>query len=196
MVTPKKSYLDDLDDDIVADGQSVRCPIHLMDSVQRAMVAKYSTRLTDDEARLHQPGFRCGNRYQKAYADYCRDAGLPEPDPDAVANQKAPRETYIRGISNAWRNQTCTPWAAAPADLDLAERVASLLALSRPLRASSGPPYTDSRFETGKNQKPMRGNDSVDDPRAAATASYNAMVERLRNAWRTPVGRDAAGPAW
>ena len=41
-------YLDDDDDEIVADGQSVRVPVYLMDSVQRAIAF---------DARDHQPHF-------------------------------------------------------------------------------------------------------------------------------------------
>jgi hypothetical protein len=41
-------YLDDDDDEIVADGQSVRVPVYLMDSVQRAIAF---------DARDHKPHF-------------------------------------------------------------------------------------------------------------------------------------------
>ena len=54
---------DDDDDDALRDGEFVRTPMWLMDGGQRAIAG---VDLSD-----HQPGYRTGERYRRAYADYC-----------------------------------------------------------------------------------------------------------------------------
>jgi hypothetical protein len=69
-----RKHLDD-DEDIVADGQSVRVPVYLMDNVQREIAF---------DARDHQPHF-----------------GRPS---DAVLDaRKQARDAYIRRTCEAWR---------------------------------------------------------------------------------------------
>jgi hypothetical protein len=178
----RRSHHDD-DDDICKDGEGVTVPVHLMDASQLATRRKFArfTQLTDDEVRLrlHQPGFRDSDACRKAYAKYLSDAGLPQPPDDAIANEKA-YETYKTTVGNAWRNppNPHAVWTASRSDVDLAERVASILQFSRPVTTTSGPPFTDPRF----HRKP----DGAADRRAA----YDQMVRRATEAWRAPVARD------
>jgi hypothetical protein len=138
------------DDDEIKDGESIRVPMYL----------------TDAAARAHQPD---DDRYRRAHADFCRDDELPQ-HPDSGAAQKA-YETYKSALTQEWKNpgRSITPHTAPPEDVELAKRVAPLLALSRPISASSAPPYADSR------------------------SAYDQMCQRLTDAWRTPV-RDAPEP--
>jgi hypothetical protein len=85
MVAPRKSYLDDDDGDgeIVADGQSIRVPLHLCDSLQVAVYRKYET-LSDLDAAAHRP----------------RHAELT----DEIGQLRAQtRARYLRDLSSAWR---------------------------------------------------------------------------------------------
>jgi hypothetical protein len=74
-------YLDgDGEDEIVADGESVVCPLYLCDATQAAMIAKYGV----FDARDHQPHF-----------------GHPS---DAVLDaRKQARDAYVRRTCEAWR---------------------------------------------------------------------------------------------
>jgi hypothetical protein len=76
-------YIDD-GDEIVADGESVRCPLYLCDATQRAMVAKYGV----FDARDHQPGFRSVS-----------DAAVR----DARTAARDARDAYVRRTCEAWR---------------------------------------------------------------------------------------------
>jgi hypothetical protein len=124
---------DDDDDRIVEDGESVRCPVWLMDGVQRRVFAHARRRKKNggddddddnDDARSrgrnardvravtfdaadHQPGYRTDDaRYMQAYRRYCTDAGLPHPDADldaTVRDARAARSRWIADMSEAWR---------------------------------------------------------------------------------------------
>jgi hypothetical protein len=152
------------DDDEVRDRETIRVSMMLMD---------------------HRPGYRDDEHATRAYRDFCRarDAELP-PHPDFDASEKA-YQNFKGSLGEAWKNpgRSSTPFTAPSEDVELAERVASILRLNRP--------------EVTKSSAPLpgwtRGSDGAKDHRAVALAAYDAMVARLGEAWRTPVG-DAPQP--
>jgi hypothetical protein len=127
MVTmPRKTDLDD--DDEVRDGESVRCEIFAMDSVQRGTLAKYGRHTFD--ATDHKPHHgeltpELRKLRQETRSDYVsalidawktpgrvakQDADPGETDPDragAVENQleaeRSPYEQHKAALANAWK---------------------------------------------------------------------------------------------
>jgi hypothetical protein len=160
MVTMRQTNIDDDDDfpgGICRDGGSLHVTTTFIDSRRRF------AQLTDEQARRFQPGFRG------------RDVGS-QPDPAAAAY-----EISKSRLSAAWRGQSGTPYQAAPDLFALAEKLAPLLGLANPIRASSGP--LDPAFVARNYGRQSDGTD-------ARRAAYDAMVARGQNAWKTPVGRD------
>ena len=139
---------DDDDDDALRDGESVRTPMWLMDGVQRAIAG---LDLSD-----HQPGYRTGERYRRAYADYCRDAGLPEPDSAERVRREA-RADYIRRLSDAWK---------------------------RPPRAASDAAEPDLGSRPEELRRHLR-TEPDDDAQARRDRAWADYCDRASNAWRT-----------
>ena len=79
------------DDDIVADGESVRCPIYLMDTVQ----AQFAFGADD-----HRPGYRA----------MAGDAAVR----DARTAARDARETWIKDLTSAWKRTPSTYDAGEP----------------------------------------------------------------------------------
>ena len=79
------------DDDIVADGESVRCPIYLMDTVQ----AQFAFGADD-----HRPGYRA----------MAGDAAVR----DARTAARDARETWIKDLTSAWKRTPSTCDAGEP----------------------------------------------------------------------------------
>ena len=138
---------DDDDDDALHDGGSVRVPMFLMDTVP----ARFAFDAVD-----HQPGYRTGERYRRAYADYCRDAGLPEADSAERVRREA-RADYIRRLSDAWKRPPRAAWDAAQPDLG-------------------------SRPEELRRHLRTEPDDDAQARRDRAWADY---CDRVSNAWRT-----------
>ena len=90
----KNTYLDLDDDDVVPDGGVVRTPLHLMDSMQRAIAG---VNLSD-----HQPGYRT-----------TADAKVR----DARREARDARQAWIKQLNDAWR----TPGRDAGPEPDAAE---------------------------------------------------------------------------
>ena len=167
MVFLRDKFVDetDADDDgdvirIVPDGGVVRVRMDMMDG-RRAFAF---------DADAHRP--RYGNASDvAAYARFCRDAGLPQ---HPVPPSSSAREAHKVTVSNMWRNPpSATPWVAPRDDVALAERVAALLQLGRPVTRSSAPlPYT----------RVAASRDAADGRQAA----FDGYVKRLQDAWKTP----------
>jgi hypothetical protein len=150
--------LDD-DDEIVADGQSVRCPLYLCDSVQRAMVAKYGV----FDANDHKPHH-------------------PELSPELREFRAKTRSEYLRQISDAWK----LPAHGFNQNIDEGGRIKVTRSnVARAADADEDPSARASAVE--KQLERWQGRDlselarEVDARRRAAHAEF---CNTLSNAWR------------
>jgi hypothetical protein len=88
---------DDDDDHVLLDGEVLRVPMHLMDSVQQS-VALNGLRVTDgggDSAGLHRPGPR-----------YIADAAMRDA-------KQAAYDAYLHDVTNAWRGAPAREYPAS-----------------------------------------------------------------------------------
>jgi hypothetical protein len=115
----------------------------------------------------------------------------PLPDPDLA---RVAYEQYRKALSMAWKiAPSATPWAAPLPDLIEAARVARLIAAAPPVPHSSAP-WTDPRATSEIAAAMARselGSTAGGPGPTDARAAYDAMVSRLRDAWRP---RDWAEP--
>jgi phage terminase large subunit-like protein len=162
------AYLDE--DDVARDGEVVRCPIFLMDAVQRAVAG---VDLSD-----HQPGFRRAN-------DAARGA------------VRSARSRWVRSLNDAWRGPLDArrkryedPEEPEGTEGQYNEQDPRKIGKS----ALTNEPDDEDDDEPNNPRRRLRTDArSISDARAAATASYHRMCARLRDAWRTP-SRDAGEP--
>jgi hypothetical protein len=170
--------LDD-DDDVVRDGEHVRVPVVLMDSLQRAVAGV--------ELRDHQPHF-------------ARPTGAAH---DARIVRTRARADYLRQLNDAWRRPgrdaypgggfTCPECHGTGIDPDddsntsRCDECGGSGYIEQPNAASSA-----QRNDPGRYPDPRLRTDAAD----ARRSSYDAMVARLTNAWRMParVPLPDAGP--
>jgi hypothetical protein len=147
------------DDEVARDGEVVRCPVALMDGVQRAIAGlDLGDCDGDDLAAFDVADHRCGFRIAS-------DA--------ARAAVRDARSRWIAEMRDAWRGR----------DLSIVDK-------SRSRKKNGDDDDDDDDDGLSTTDKPSR---STADPRAVARVQYDAMCERLRAAWRTPVG-DFAEP--
>ena len=170
--------IDDTDDEM-RDGETLHVRLDTMDD------AMFVRRSAFDAADLadHAPGFRVDNeRYLRAYAEYCRDAGhSSERVSDAVV--RASRTAWIADMQRAWRMDARATRPASNADDDAD-------ANNDEPEGSTGQ-YNRQYKARGKIGRSALSHEV--DSRDAREAARDAYVRRLTDAWRTPVG-DAAEP--
>jgi hypothetical protein len=145
-------------DRVVEDGEVVAVNVMVCDGGARRAVAF--------DAADHQPGFRSGDRYMRAYAAYCRDAGLPEhPDP---AGRRAAYDGYVKQLTESWKR---TPHKDAQPD------TGSSLAEWRRHNVSDPDPAAT-----------MRGHLSTEssaESQAKRDLAWTRYRDNLANAWKT-----------
>jgi hypothetical protein len=161
----------DLDDDeMVPDGRSLKVPLALMDSVQRRFAF---------DANNHRPHFA-------------------EPTYEERTRRQATRDSYIEGLTTAWKRSPRTTedrkdpnlgsFSDARPQLDAADAQARKNAayrernrlLANAWRGDAAPkPDDDPDDDTDNNDQARR------------EKAYSDYVQRLQNSWRATVG---AGP--
>jgi hypothetical protein len=109
------------DEDVLRDGQVLRVPTHLMDSLQRSVASARDGTVFD--ASLHRPGFRAAGQASddartRAYDEMCRDmADAWKSDAQRIADTARAAEPplcedarenaylkYKKWLANAWRD--------------------------------------------------------------------------------------------
>jgi hypothetical protein len=98
----RRKFRDYDPDEVARDGETVRCPVHLMDSWQRSVAswaAKYS---------LHQRGYRTDAEIVRRRAILATDRELS----DARARAMDARRQMIERATSAWRR----PWPVQSGD--------------------------------------------------------------------------------
>lgn len=96
----------DDDDEVMRDGQRVRVPLTMMDSMQRA-IAQSAT----FDAALHRPGYRFGDPAEQAVRDAVRitreamlaDAWRTPATVAPVADAATGRNGYLDRLENGWK---------------------------------------------------------------------------------------------
>jgi hypothetical protein len=179
-------YLDDSGEvrEIVEDGESIRCPVYLMDSVQRGTLAKYGRHTFD--ADDHRP----------------RHAVMTD---DVRKLRRESRDAYVCDLTNAWRSPAQRAAVVTDADADpVRNRSAAYDAMIK--RATNA-------WRMGRDQQPEPDADDPDDDpmarmsrhlrtdnvQARRDAIWNDYKTRLGNAWKTnpnaSSGRASSGGA-
>jgi hypothetical protein len=187
--------LDDDDDCEVKDGESVRTPLFLTDTVRFENHQPHFVRATagaDLNLADHQPGFR-----------YATDA--------ARAAVRDARDQMIRRAESAWRLDArpqftcpeCHGTGKDPdgdSDDDKCDECGGTGSIRGPNRLSSFQrrdpgPYPDADLRLDRKRRPPDDDDDddADDARRRKRAARDAYVRKICDAWRTPA-RDAAEP--
>jgi hypothetical protein len=207
MVTRRK-YLDDEDiDDMVPEGASIRVPLYLCDSLQKAVVAKYGHG-GDDLFDEHRPRFltpspellefRARNRTRyvqdlnSAWKSPAQRAQLARGTPGAfdAGVRDAARDAYFQMVKrgeSAWR----TPHkdAAQPDTGSTPQEWQRHLAGPRPgTNGEKLDPNAASRVQA--QQESWQGRDLAElarDVEARRRAAHAEFSQRLSNAWRRDV---------
>jgi hypothetical protein len=180
-------FVDD-EDEIVADGSSVRTPLYLVDAVRfDENHQPYFVRASDGvDLSDHQPGFRCASDAQRAAVD------------DA-------RQEMIDRAANAWKRDANPPQFTCPechgtgkdpdgdSDDDECDECGGTGSIRGPNRLSSFQRHDPGKYPDADLRLDRRrsADAQVIDARRAA---YDGYVRRLSQAWKHRPARDASEP--
>jgi hypothetical protein len=174
-------------DDVLSDGETLRVNMNVMDDM---MVVRRSTFDAADLAD-HAPGFRTDDAaYLKAYAKYCRDAGLPSERVSDVMGRdaRAERSRWIADMTSAWKTDARKRQPdpdEVPDDGDDDDVGAPEGSAGQYLRQFR------SRRKIGQTALPF---ETHADARAGARDAREEYVKSLVDAWRTPPALTGAHP--